>query len=126
MSKKVSVEDLIAKKAGRKETTMIDIEGLGQIEAKRLPMKHVLEMMNGIDEENISAQMDFSCKLIYESCPIFRDRELQDAYKVKKPADVVMAVFEGEVQALGEIVAQLMTEFYGIVGGSELERFHEE
>ena len=51
-----------------------------------------------------------NCKLIYKHCPILQKKELQEAYQVAEPYEIVIPVFDenlGEVNKLSNFILNL-------------------
>lgn len=106
MSKKLTIEDLLKKKAIFKENSITsyfsDVLG-GEIEIENHPLTKVSKIIAEGSEEGIRADL----KLIYAFCPIFRNKKLQESYEVEDPIDIVEKVLNynlPEVQSLAKTI----------------------
>lgn len=85
----------------------------GNIEIHKLKTREVIRILDNLDFKNFEETVMMNCKLIYKHCPIFKSKELQEAYDVAEPYDVVLEVFNdniGEITKLSEKILSL----YGI------------
>lgn len=97
--KKLTLKDLIAKKTIKDEQKYLKediyVESLeGEIRFEKPQEEDVLATMDKISgdssaQENADAIVSF----IYKSCSMLRNKELQDAYGVKDPKDIVKELF---------------------------------
>nr|DAK26020.1 MAG TPA: YqbN [Caudoviricetes sp.] len=117
--KKLTLSDLIARKeqreAGRIDYRDVKVEALdGALTLKKLPLSQVLTML---DDQNENASMkenlDFEVELIYKSCPMLQNKELQEAYGCQEPYDIVLRVLDDNVGALAELASAVL-DFYGM------------
>lgn len=115
-SKKLTLEDIIAKKAQKEESKIafrdIEVKSLGGILTFEKPKKE--DLFETIDkaEEGRDTESAYNAytKLIYNCCPMLKKKELQDAYGAKFTA-IVDKLFEtGEVLTIGNE----LIEFGGI------------
>ena len=51
------------------------------------------------------------CKLIYQSCPFFAQKDLQDALEVKDPFDTVKAVYGDNICEIFELGNVIMARY---------------
>ena len=105
--KKLTLSDLIARKeqreAGRTDYRDVKVEALdGALTLKKLPLSQVLTM-----------NLDFEVELIYKSCPMLQNKELQEAYGCQEPYDIVLRVLDDNVGALAELASAVL-DFYGM------------
>ena len=70
-------------------------------------------MMGKYDSANFEENLTFEAELVYASCPMLQDRSLQEAYGVKDPLDIVLAVLDDDLGALNTL-AEAITGFYGL------------
>lgn len=104
MSKNVSVKDLIAKREsinGRKDKTVeLYVESIdGNIKIKRPDRKLCLEAIDMDDSEKADVFMVYNC--IVE--PNMKDQELQKAYGVVEPDEIITKIFEpGEITSISK------------------------
>lgn len=117
--KKLTLSDLIARKEQRESSKAdyrdIKVEALGGIlTLKKLPLSQVLTMLDDQDENaGMKENLDFEVELIYKSCPMLQNKELQEAYGCQEPYDIVLRVLDDNVGALAEL-ANAVLDFYGM------------
>ena len=117
--KKLTLSDLIARKeqreAGRIDYRDVKVEALdGALTLKKLPLSQVLTMLDDQDENaGMKENLDFEVELIYKSCPMLQNKELQEAYGCQEPYDIVLRVLDDNVGALAEL-ANAVLDFYGM------------
>ena len=61
-------------------------------------------------EKTTEAAYKANCKLIYKHCPILQKKELQEAYQVAEPYEIIIPVFDenlGEVNKLSNFILNL-------------------
>lgn len=108
-NKKLTLQDLIAKKVIKDEQKNLKkdiyVESLeGEITFERPGEEDVIAAMDKMGD-NTSTQdtIDAIATFIYKSCPMLRDKELQDTYEVKDPTDIVKELFTlSERDAIGQ------------------------
>ena len=93
----------------------IKVEALGgMLTLKKLPLSQVLTMLDDQDENaGMKENLDFEVELIYKSCPMLQNKELQEAYGCQEPYDIVLRVLDDNVGALAEL-ANAVLDFYGM------------
>lgn len=97
--KKLTLKDLIAKKVIKdKQKNLkedIYVESLeGEITFEKPQEEDVLAAMDKISgDTSVQENADAIVSFIYKSCPMLRNKELQDAYGVKDPKDIVKELF---------------------------------
>lgn len=117
--KKLALSDLIARKEQRESSKAdyrdIKVEALGgMLTLKKLPLSQVLTMLDDQDENaGMKENLDFEVELIYKSCPMLQNKELQEAYGCQEPYDIVLRVLDDNVGALAEL-ANAVLDFYGM------------
>lgn len=117
--KKLTLSDLIARKeqreAGRTDYRDVKVEALdGMLTLKKLPLSQVLTMLDDQDENaGMKENLDFEVELIYKSCPMLQNKELQEAYGCQEPYDIVLRVLDDNVGALAELASAVL-DFYGM------------
>ena len=117
--KKLTLSDLIARKeqreAGRTDYRDVKVEALdGVLTLKKLPLSQVLSMLDAQDESaGMKENLDFEVELIYKSCPVLQNKELQEAYGCQEPYDIVLRVLDDNVGALAELASAVL-DFYGM------------
>lgn len=117
--KKLTLSDLIARKeqrdSSKAEYRDIKVEALGgMLTLKKLPLSQVLTMLDDQDENaGMKENLDFEVELIYKSCPMLQNKELQEAYGCQEPYDIVLRVLDDNVGALAELASAVL-DFYGM------------
>ena len=117
--KKLTLSDLIARKeqreAGRIDYRDVKVEALdGALTLKKRPLSQVLTMLDDQDENaGMKENLDFEVELIYKSCPMLQNKELQEAYGCQEPYDIVLRVLDDNVGALAELASAVL-DFYGM------------
>lgn len=116
--KKLTLEALIAKKEQRQQDKAaykdVYVESLGGcLTLKKLPAMRFAAMMGKYDSSDFEQNLAFEVELIYASCPMLQDKALHEAYDVKDPMDIVLAVLDEDLGALGTL-AEAITGFYGL------------
>ncbi len=97
--KKLTLQDLIAKKVIKDEQKNLKkdifVDGLdGEITFDKPLEDDVLATMDKITKDaSTQDTVNAIASLIYKCCPIIRTKELQDAYGVKDPKDIVKELF---------------------------------
>ena len=116
--KKLSLEDLMGRaeqRAGDKKAyKQVYFPTLGgELVFEKIPLTRMLAMMDGVDGENLMDSLAFQVDLIYQCCPMLRNRALQEAYDCKEPTDIVCRVFEDNIAAISG-AAEAILDFYGL------------
>ena len=101
MAKNITLEILIAKKQQSENDKM---------KVVKHKARDVIKIMDSTEEKTTEAAYKANCKLIYKHCPIFQKKELQEAYQVAEPYEIVIPVFDenlGEVNKLSNFILNL-------------------
>lgn len=112
--KKLTTADLIAAKTNRdknprKGKISVDVPALGgSIECQKLGLDRIMGILDRYDASEASQGIAFQRELIYAACPVFRDPELQQAYDVRDPIDIVEAVLDGDFGAYKALTDAIM------------------
>lgn len=117
VSKKLTLEQLIAAKSKRDKFAIkeVEIESLGgRVTIQKIKYDAVLNAMDTITKEStMTSVMDVYKELIYKSVPMFQHADLLKAYEVIEPYDIVTELLElGEIMKLGSEILTL----YGFDG----------
>ena len=125
MAKNITLEMLLARKEQSNNDKMriayFNSEVLGgTIEVVKLKARDVLKVMDNTDDKSTDGAYRANCKLIYKHCPLLQKKELQEAYEVAEPYDVVTPVFD---ENLGEInkLATFILGLYGLAENEDIE-----
>lgn len=115
MAKKLTIEDLIARKSRLPaESRSVYVPGLdGEITVQKLPLERMLNVMDGLDAASMKDSMAAQVDLIYAAVPMFRDKGLQDAYGCAEPSDIVYRVLNDNLGDIG-VLANAVLSFYGL------------
>lgn len=109
---KLTLSDLIAKKAAKEAQKTVTAEVFipsleGSITVFR-PDRHVLYKSGDMSGETISEKMYANAFLVYNSCKAFQTPELQEAYGVSDPVDIVSEMLDPiEIQEVAEKITQI-------------------
>lgn len=130
MAKNITLEMLIAKKEesnnDKMKVVLFNSEVLGgTIEVRKLKARDVIKIMDSTDSKSTEEAYNANCKLIYKHCPILQEKELQEAYEVAEPYEVVVPVFEenlGEINKLSNFILSL----YGLTDNEQFSKAVEE
>lgn len=130
MAKNITLEMLIAKKEqsnnDKMKVVLFNSEVLGgTIEVRKLKARDVIKIMDSTDSKSTEEAYNANCKLIYKHCPILQEKELQEAYEVAEPYEVVVPVFEenlGEINKLSNFILSL----YGLAEEEKASKVMEE
>lgn len=116
---KLTLSDLLARKEQREkdqtEYKAVYVDCLdGELTLKKISLSRFLDMMGGIDEGTSPAEaMRAQAELIYQCCPLFQKKELQEAYECVEPTDVVFRVLDDNIMAISQLTAEIQS-FYGM------------
>jgi hypothetical protein len=130
VAKNITLEMLIAKKEqsnnDKMKVVLFNSEVLGgTIEVRKLKARDVIKIMDSTDSKSTEEAYNANCKLIYKHCPILQEKELQEAYEVAEPYEVVVPVFEenlGEINKLSNFILSL----YGLTDSEQVSKAIEE
>lgn len=116
--KKLALEDLLVRaeqRAGDKNAyKQVYFPTLGgELVFEKIPLTRMLAMMDGVDGENLMDSLAFQVDLIYQCCPMLRNRALQEAYDCKEPTDIVCRVFDDRFGDISK-AAEAILDFYGL------------
>lgn len=121
---KLQLADLIElKRKAPPEMVEIEIPSLGgSVDVKRMPARRFYEMLEnfGGAEGNPLNQFDFNVALVYASIPVLHSAELQEAWGVKVPEDIVMRILQDDITALSETAGKIVA-LYGLGETEELK-----
>ena len=100
----------------------INVPVLGMaLTVEKLPLARVLNLIDKYkDDDSLNGKFELYKELIYISVPLFRSTQLQEAYEVVEPSDIVTLLFEQNLTAitsLGDKIAAM----YGINGAEAVE-----
>jgi hypothetical protein len=130
VAKNITLDMLIARKEqsnnDKMKVVLFNSEVLGgTVEVRKLKARDVIKIMDSTDNKSTEEAYNANCKLIYKHCPILQDKELQAAYEVAEPYEVVVPVFEenlGEINKLSNFILSL----YGLTNSEQFSEAVEE
>ncbi len=108
------IERLIAKAITRSNSGMKDYYSdylQETLEVKRLPLNKVFQLMSGADKLELAEAFDLNLQLIYESCPILKDKELQEAYDVVEPTDIIVKLFDDNIGEINKLALFILAQY---------------
>lgn len=116
--KKLALEDLLARaeqRAGDKKAyKQVYFPSLGgDLVFEKIPLPRMLAMMDGVDRNIVTDNLAFQVDLIYQCCPMLRNRALQEAYDCKEPTDIVCLVFDDNFGDISKASEEIL-DFYGL------------
>lgn len=125
--KKLTLEALLAKKeqreASKYEVHQVNIPSLGGcLQLEKIPLARVAALMDQIDGESMAENLDFNVRLIYACCPMLKNKDLQEAYRVSEPTDIVCAVLDDNVGDINLIVSAILS-MYGLSDSNNLKTY---
>lgn len=115
--KRATKESLLARAMKRTDEPQYreyECKTLGEtLLVKKHKVSRIFEILDMAEEESARGSMELYKQLIYESVPIFQDKELQTAYGCAEPYDIVTEVLD---ESLGEInrLAEFILEMYDL------------
>ena len=118
MSKKATIEDLIARKVqsddDKLKVKLVDIADGLALEVRKQKLNKVMTLLDGVeDDKSLTQSVGFMQQLVYESCPMLHDKALQNAYECVEPYDIVLAVLNDNIGVLSDLTEAIM-DFYGL------------
>lgn len=116
--KKLALADLMARAEQRRDgartykSVYLPTLG-GELTLEKISLTRVLGLLDGVDSTDMQANLDFQVELIYQCCPMLRNRELQEAFGCKEPTDIVCALLEDNFGDIS-MAADAILEMYGL------------
>lgn len=110
----LTLEHLLNKKTELlfKKTVEVEIESLGgAIVLKQLPLSTIVRIIDDVANEHgrtFSAVGEGVKQMIYNSCLLLQNKELQAAYECAEPYDIVEKIFGSDFMAVGKIGDELL------------------
>lgn len=110
---KATKEALLARAEQSKDDKMkyrsYESEELGMtLSLKRLPISRLCEIMDMSEDDTMKAAMEMNCNIIYESAPLFQDKELQAAYGCIEPTEIVTKVMNENMSEIEKMCTFIM------------------
>lgn len=110
----LTLEDLINKKTELffKKTIEVEIESLGGIMVfKQIPLSAIVRTIDdvfSVHGRSVMAISEAVKMLIYDSCLLLQNKDLQAAYECAEPYDIVEKIFGNDFMAIGKIGDELL------------------
>lgn len=110
---KATKEALLARAEQSRDEKMkyrsYESEELGMtLSLKRLPISRLCEIMDMSEDDTMKAAMEMNCNIIYESVPLFQDKELQAAYGCIEPTEIVTKVMNENMNEIEKMCTFIM------------------
>lgn len=110
---KATKEALLARAEQSKDDKMkyrsYESEELGMVlSIKKLPISRLCEIMDMSEDDTMKAAMEMNCNIIYESTPLFQDKELQAAYGCIEPTEIVTKIMNENMNEIEKMCAFIM------------------
>lgn len=118
MGKSLTIEDILERKRqseeDRKRYKAVHSDILdGDLIVKKIPLRQVTAIMDRFENPNTTESMEMFQELIYRSCDLFKDPNLQRAYEVEGDKfDIVGAVLEENIDEITKIGEEIMTFYF--------------
>lgn len=110
----LTLEELINKKTELlfKKTVEVEIESLGGIMVfKQIPLSAIVRTIDdvfSVHGRSVMAISEAVKMLIYDSCLLLQNKDLQAAYECAEPYDIVEKIFGNDFMAIGKIGDELL------------------
>lgn len=121
-TKKITLDDLILRKTqgdlDKLQIKYYDSQELGgKIEIRKIPLKKYMQLINGVNDDDMLENLEFMNVLIFECCPLFKEnsKKLMETYRIDVPNELPAKILNdnmGEMQDICEII----NSFYGLNG----------
>ena len=110
----LTLEELIDKKTELlfKKTIEVEIESLGgTLVFKQIPLSAIVRTIDdvfSVHGQSVMAISEAVKMLIYDSCLLLQNKDLQAAYECAEPYDIVEKIFGNDFMAIGKIGDELL------------------
>ena len=110
----MTLEELIDKKTELlfKKTIEVEIESLGgTLVFKQIPLSAIVRTIDdvfSVHGRSVMAISEAVKMLIYDSCLLLQNKDLQAAYECAEPYDIVEKIFGNDFMAIGKIGDELL------------------
>lgn len=124
---KATLEALLTRKeqaqANKMQFVDIDVPKIGMsFTAQKMPLARVLSLLDRFGgSQSMTDNFEMYKELIYESVPLFQTKELQAAYTPAVPIDIVTAILDDDITAIGQL-GDGICKLYGIENGGATEQ----
>lgn len=109
--KKTTIEDILRVKDIIEEKKNIPFYSQtfdSEIEIEYIPADKFVEIVNSLHE---TLPLRGDCEIIYACCPIFRNKELQEAFDIDDPIDIVEKAFGNNVFEIDNLAKHIMKRY---------------
>ena len=116
---KATLEALLERKTQAMKAKMavkeINVPVLGMaLTVEKLPLARVLNLIDKYkDDDSLNGKFELYKELIYISVPLFRSTQLQEAYEVADPLDIITVLLEQNLGAITKLGDEI-SEMYGL------------
>lgn len=130
MSKNITLDILLTRKQqsenDKLKVVLFNSEILGgTIEIHKQKARDVMKIMDTMKDKTMEESANANCKIILKHCPVFREKELQAAYEVAEPQEVILKVFDENLGEIGKLAGKIL-ELYGLSEEKENKLAEEE
>lgn len=130
MAKNITLDILLTRKQqsenDKLKVVLFNSEILGgTIEIHKQKARDVMKIMDTMKDKTMEESANANCKIILKHCPIFREKELQAAYEVAEPQEVILKVFDENLGEVGKLAGKIL-ELYGLSEEKENKLAEEE
>lgn len=80
---------------------------------KKIGVDRICDILDMADGDTMRANMEVNKQLVYESVPLFQDKEIQEAYGCIEPYDIVLAVLDDDMNELQHLCSFILN-MYGL------------
>ena len=118
-NKRITLDDLLRRKEQSQDDKLkivfIHSNYLnGDLEVRKMRSIDLMKSLDRLEDINSPVEnLEFSVNLIYNHCPLFKDKSLQDEYECVEPTDIIYKVFDDNIGEIGELANSIMG-LYGI------------
>lgn len=96
----------------------------GEIMVKKLPLRQVTALIDRYPNPNTTESMEMAQELIYRSCDLFRNADLQKEYGIEGDKyEIVSAVFDDNLEELTKVSEEILDFYFtnGMLSIAELK-----
>lgn len=80
---------------------------------KMLPLNRICEILDMREGDGVVAGLSLQKQIAYESVPLFKEKEVQEAFGCAEPYDVVTAYFDDNIEELSKF-SEFILSLYGL------------
>lgn len=113
---KLNLSELVARSQQSEQdkfrVVYLKIDRENTIEARKKDLRAVEKVLD-MEVTDTHGRNRQAAMLIYDHCPVLREKELQQAYQCVEPVDVVEKVFQSNMGLMQQAAAKIM-QLYGL------------